>query len=261
MTRKRRDERGATAVLVAVLAVSLFIAGAIAMDMGSVYAKRSALQSNVDMAVLAAAAEIDGTNTCTNEAIAAATDYLTRPENEVDGQATVDLGGSEEDGDGFIQCIGWRVELTAPEAHAEFTMGKVAGVDGVDVPAFAAAEIKSPSQHFSLPMYAVSGCDYGQQQISDPPPGGGANNVPNDLEPDSEQHNNAIFTISPTEVAADVLAAVLTLQGNNLENTVKVTFTNTTGGYWESTTWDTISANSIVGVAVPQGVLNAGGIW
>ncbi len=269
MNRKARDERGATAILVGLLAVVLFIGGAIAMDMGQIYAKRSALQSNVDMAVLAAAAEIDGSSSCTPEAVAAAEDYLTRDGNSVDGQYTVDLGGAEGDQDGFIKCTGWRVELWAPDAHAEFGMGKVAGIDGVDVPAFAAAEVKSPSSHYTLPMYAVSGCDYGSQQISDPPPGGGSD-VPEDLEPDSASHNQVDFTItspSPAEVPAGTLTQTMTLTaGNsnnsnkNFSNVTEVGFTRTTGEHVTVTTFAT-ATNGTLTFDVPAAVLASSGVW
>lgn len=270
MARRRRDERGATAVLVAVLAVVLFMAGAIAMDMGHIYAKRSALQSNVDMAVLAAAAEIDGSNSCTAEAVAAATDYLTKAGNSVDGQITVDLTGAEGDDDGFIKCTGWRVDLWAPKAHAEFGMGKIAGVDGVDVPAFAAAEIKSPSQHFSLPMYAVSGCDFGSQQITDPPSSGGNSATPSDLTPDTQQHNQVSFTItspSPAEVPAGTLTQSITVTAANANNAnqnmsgvTSVGFTKTSGEHFEVTTFIT-STNGAITLSVPAGVLASSGVW
>lgn len=273
MITRKRDERGATVILVAVLAVSLLVVSAFAVDMGQVYAKRSALQSNVDMAVLAAAAHIDGSDTCTAEAVAAATDYLTKPENAVDGQHAVDLGGGVNDGDGFINCDGWRVELTAPAADAPFGFGQLAGVDGVEVPAFAAAEIKSPSSSYSLPMYAVSGCDYGSQQISDPPSSGGNATAPTDLEPDTQQHNNVEFTIttpSPAEVPAGTTSQTMVLTATNSANAnfnfagvTAVGFTKTTGEHYQVAGGliSSITAGTITGVPVPSEVLAASGVW
>jgi hypothetical protein len=273
MTR-RRDERGATAVLISlVLFFVLFIAGAIAMDMGQIYAKRSALQTNADLAVLAAAAEIDGSNSCTAEALAAAEDYLTRYGNEVDGQYAVDLSGTEGDQDGYLKCTGWRVELWAPDARADFGMGQIAGGDGVDVPAFAAAEIKSPSQHFSLPMYAVSGCDFGSQQITDPPSSGGNSTTPTDLEPDTQQHNQANFTISspnPAEVAAGTTSQMMSLSAvnasnnnQNLSGVTAVGFTKNTGEHYEvaSNLIGSITNGVITAIPVPSEVLASSGVW
>ena len=55
MRTRTRDESGAIAVMFALLALVLLGVSALAIDIGHVYAKRSALQSNVDLAVLAAA--------------------------------------------------------------------------------------------------------------------------------------------------------------------------------------------------------------
>lgn len=266
MACKRRDERGATAVLVAVLALVLFVAGAIAMDMGQIYAKRSALQSNVDMAVLAAAAEIDGSATCTPEAVAAATDYLTKDGNSVDGQITVDLGGTQTDDDGFINCDGWRVELWAPKAHTEFGMGKVAGVDGVDVPAFAAAEIKAANVAHSLPMYAVEGCHLGHQEISNPPPSGSnPHQPPNDLDPDSQAPNNASFTLSASEVDVGTVAFDLTITGSNLTGVTEVGFTQAGAApnpnHHTVTVTPDATGTQIGPFAVPAQVLATPGLW
>ena len=76
MTGRRRDARGAVAVMVAVTATVLFAVGAVAVDMGNVYHKRADLQTNVDLAVLAAAAKLPDQAAARLEA----TDYLDRNE-------------------------------------------------------------------------------------------------------------------------------------------------------------------------------------
>lgn len=262
--RHSRDERGATVVMFALLAMVLLGVGAIAVDMGQVYAKRSALQSNVDMAVLAAAPEIDGTNSCTSEAIDAAKDYLTKAGNSVDGQASLDLTDGVMS-NGEINCIGWRVELTAPEARVDFGLAKALSEtnSGVDVPAFAAAEIKSASGSLSLPMYAVSGCDYGSQQLADPPPGPPADPTVPDLIPDSETvFNNASFTISPTEVIPPIPPSqVLTLTGSNLGSATKVGFTSAGGDHEEVLDTDLAVTPTSIELDVPADVLTQGGVW
>ena len=111
MLPRTRDESGAFAVVYALLALVLLGVSALAIDVGHVYAKRSALQSNVDLAVLAAAAELDSGGACNAEVTATAIEYLEMDTNEVPDQVTLDLGGSAGDGDGFIRCHDWRVEL------------------------------------------------------------------------------------------------------------------------------------------------------
>lgn len=175
MMQRVRDERGAVAVMVAVLAMVLFMAGAVAVDMGQVYAKRSALQSNVDMAVMAAAAELTQEDGCNAEVVAKAEEYLVKATNEVADQVPVNLstGDAGDDEDGSIRCQDWRVDLWAPRVEVNFGLAKAMSPsnEGLQVPATAAAEFKSPSQSAALPMYAVAGCDYGARTISDPPPG------------------------------------------------------------------------------------------
>ncbi|QIX27818.1 hypothetical protein ncot_15375 [Nocardioides sp. JQ2195] len=167
-----RNDRGATAVLFAVLALVLLGIGAVAVDMGQVYAKRSSLQSAVDHAVLAAAAELDGTNTCSLDAIAAAEKYLR--DNWIDDSGDpiqVNLGGSAGDSDGFIKCTGWNVKLWAPDATVDFGLAKaVSDVSSVEVPAYAEAGVFSPATGV-MPAFAVTGCDYGPQTLLDPPGG------------------------------------------------------------------------------------------
>lgn len=264
MKLKKRNERGATAILVALLAVSLLIVSAFAVDMGHVYAKRSALQSNVDMAVLAAAAHIDGSDSCTAEAVAAATDYLTKPANAVDGQHTVNLGGTADDGNGYLRCIGWRVELTAPVADAPFGFGRLAGVDGVEVPAFAAAEIKAAAAGFTLPMYAVDGCDYGPQTIRDDsglPP---AQVIP-PLTPTSETTNDAVLTsVSPSQVPAATTSANVVVTGTNLADVTALTFTGAGGppDHHEVLAANFISQSATqIEVQVPAAVLAVEDVW
>ena len=244
--------------------------GAFAVDMGQVYAKRSALQSNVDLAVLAAAAKIDGSSTCTSDAVNVATDYLTDggavDGNEVADQIPVNLGGSPGDDDGYIKCTGWRVELWAPKATVDFGLAKALSPAnaGVDVPAFAAAEIKSPSGGSSLPMYAVSGCNSGAQTISDPPPGPAPSAPVPDLVPDSSpDFNNADFTISPSEVpSASTPPVPMTLSGSQLRDVTAVGFTNANGEHYEVLPVDlTVTSTRVVLVSIPWQVLASDGIW
>lgn len=229
-----RDERGVTAVLFALLALVLLGVGALAVDMGQVYAKRSALQSNVDLAALAAAAKLDG-GACTapgNAAFDAATDYLTKPGNKVNGQIAVDLTGSPGDNTGFIRCTDWKVELWAPKAKVDFGMAKALSPDndGVNVPAFAAAGVGSPDTGV-MPAFAVSGCDYGHQTLLDDSPGG-SDPPPTPELPESTPFDATlnITAIDPSVIALNEVTGLKITGNNELKNARHVAFSTPTAG-------------------------------
>jgi len=172
---RNRGEDGAVAVLFAVLALVLLGVSALAVDVGQVYAKRSALQTNVDLAVLAATAELTTDGACNAEVVTKAQQYLTRDGNEVPDQAPIDLTDGDLS-DGFIQCADWKVELWAPRSHVDYGLARAVmeeetADEGIDVPAYAAAQVMSPKLA-TLPMYIAQSCIAGSQiQITDPPNG------------------------------------------------------------------------------------------
>jgi hypothetical protein len=265
---RRRDERGATAVLFALLALVLLGVGAVAVDMGQVYAKRGSLQSTVDLAVLAAAAELDGTNTCTAEAVNAATAYLRDNWiDEANDPFSVNLGGSPADDDGFIQCTGWKVKLWAPRARVDFGLAKALSPsnDGVDVPATAEAGVMSARMH-TMPYYATPSCSNGQQVLStdskglsSPPP------IP--LTP-SSLVNNLLVNITALSVTSSPLGASipsLVLTGKGFTLATKVGFTTASGDHFESpSTGSTMTVDSdtkITVTNVPSGVIGIDDNW
>lgn len=261
---RRRDERGATAVLFAAVALVLLGVSALAVDVGQVYSKRAALQSNVDLSVLAATAKLDSSGACNQEVIDVAMDYLTKDANLVPDQTAVNLGGSATDGDGFIQCNNWRVDLWAPTSRVDYGLARaVTDEAGVDVPAHAAAQIKSPSRNASLPMFGVDGCDYGLQTIRDDSGPAAAPPIP-PLTPDSTTHNTAVFTITPDGQTVPNTATQITLNGTNLGGATAVTFTGAGGppDHHEVLALDfiTASATQIV-INVPPAVLDIEDIW
>lgn len=265
---RRRDERGATAVLFGLLALVLLGVGAVAVDMGQVYAKRGSLQSTVDLAVLAAAPELDGTNTCTPEAVAAAEAYL--QDNWIDeanDPFSVNLGGSASDDDGFIQCTGWVVKLWAPKARVDFGLAKAlsSSNDGLDVPATAEAGVMSARLH-TMPYYATPSCSNGLQVLStdskghsSPPP------VP--LTPSSAV-NDPLLNVTALSVTASPLNAAiptLVITGAGFTPLTTVGFTTAAGDHFVSpSAGSTVTFNSptqITVTNVPTGVVNIDDNW
>ena len=273
---RSRDEHGATAVLFALLALVLLGVSALAVDVGQVYAKRAALQSNVDLAVMAAAAELDSDGACNPEVVAAAIDYLQKDTNEVPDQVTLDLGGSPGDGDGFIRCNDWKVELWAPTAHVDYglaraVMNEDTADEGIDVPAYAAAQIKSPSQTDTLPMYAVSGCDNGAQTLTDPPPGPAPTSTAPPTTPVGDADIKNPLTVTPNDVDSGTAApypVTVTGEVKSLGGyTAQAVFYNATGLTYPATGSATVptgggyKAFSIAVPTVPAEVLASNGIW
>lgn len=244
MTRRSpRDENGATAILVAILAVAMFTVAAIAVDMGQVYAKRAALQSNVDMAVLAAAKELTQPTGCNAEVVTVATQYLQKPSNKVHEEAAydnVDLTGAPNDADGFIQCTGWRVKLWAPKAWVDYGIGEITGLDGVDVPAFAAAQVGSPGM--PAPFFIPTECDFPGPQVvkagaqsPDPQP-----QFPS-TDPDGTGGGQPdISAVNPPEVPVETPAVdpkfEVTVHGTNFGSTQLVSFTRDTVTHYSRVT-------------------------
>lgn len=265
---RRRDERGATAVLFGLLALVLLGVGAVAVDMGQVYAKRGSLQSTVDLAVLAAAPELDGTNTCTAKAVAAAEAYL--QDNWIDeahDPFSVNLGGSPGDDDGFIRCTGWKVKLWAPKAHVDFGLAKAlsSSNDGLDVPATAEAAVMSARLH-TMPYYATPSCSNGLQVLStdskgqsSPPP------IP--LTPSSAVNNLLVDVTGLSITVSPLYAAIpsLVITGTGFTGATKVGFTTASGDHFESpsagSTMTVNSATQITVTNVPTGVINIDDNW
>lgn len=277
MSPRTHDERGAVALVSALVALVLLGVSALAIDVGHVYAKRAALQGNVDLAVLAAAAELDSAGACNAEVTAAAIEYLEKDTNAVPDQVTLDLGGSAGDGDGFISCNNWRVELWAPTAHVDYGLARAVmdpetADEGVDVPAYAAAQIKSLSQTATLPMYAVSGCDTGAQVLTDPPPGPTPSSAPPAMSPvgTAEVRN---LVITPNEVESDLIApqgpVTLTgqIKGTGTRTGQMVFYNATTGLTYPAGSAASLPSASgwsdftLTAPTVPQEVLDENGIW
>jgi Flp pilus assembly protein TadG len=89
LTREPDNERGATGVLVAVMMLVLIGAGAMAVDVGQIYAERAQLQNAADAGAMAAAQQCHATGGCTT---AEATTWAAELSagNSNDGATTID---------------------------------------------------------------------------------------------------------------------------------------------------------------------------
>ena len=261
-----RDDRGAVAILFAVLAVVLLGVGALAVDLGQAYAKKSLLQTDVDIAVMAAVAELDQEAGCNAEVVSAAEDYLTRAGNAVPGQYPIDLGGGPGDQDGFIRCPGdWKVELWAPRSEVPLGLGRVlSDDDSFDVAARAAAQVRSPAAGAVLPYFGVQGCDYGAQTIRDDS-GPSATTAPVPaLDPDSGSHTKAEFTTTPTSAPEGTSSMAVTLSGKFLDKADGVGFTGAVGTPYHhvvTALYITKGNPDTMTLQVPSAVLDVPDVW
>jgi Flp pilus assembly protein TadG len=153
LTRLLRRERGATAVLFALLLVPMIAAAAIAVDVGALYAERAQLQNGADAAALAVAADCADLGGCGSSAAIAG---QFADENAVDGAATT-------------------LEPTFPTSHTvtvtaltqlpdgsdalPHPFARVLGFDPTTVVAEATAEFGSPSAGSVIPL-ALAYCEF-----------------------------------------------------------------------------------------------------
>jgi hypothetical protein len=272
---RRRDESGAVAVMVALMSMVILGMAAIAIDMGQVYAKRASLQSAVDQAVLAAAADLDGTNVCTPGAIAAAQQYLISNWIDQGGDpkalGDIDLAADNTlaDGrkDGYMVCNKWRVDLYAPTAKVSLGLAKaVTDETSYNVPAHAAAEIRSPRLG-TLPFYATPACSNGQQVLSTDSSGHSTPPVIPLIPFSSPSNNSNLTALSVTSTPTGTGVPSLVITGTNFNTPSPVTavgFTTASGDHFEVTVGSGATINSATQITVapvPTGVTNFADIW
>jgi hypothetical protein len=265
---RRRDESGAVAVMVALMAMVILGMAAVAIDVGQVYAKRASLQSAVDQAVLAAAAELDGTTVCTPGAIDAAKKYLVSNWIDQGGDpkalSDINLAGSSTDTDGYMNCNKWRVDLWAPTAKVSLGLAKaVTTQQKIDVPAHAAAEIRSPRLG-TLPFYATPACSNGLQVLSTDSHGLSTPPVI-PLTPYSSPSNTSDLTaLAPANTPTGTGVASLVITGTNFTGVTAVGFTTASGDHFQVAVGSGATINSATRITVapvPTGVTNFEDLW
>lgn len=248
---RRRNERGAVAVVVAMVALILMIMAAFAVDMGHAYVAKRDAQKHADLAALAAAKAgnnlpaPNATRICSygpaasagDQPVIDAADYLARV---VDAGAAPSAAALVDcvmaNGEVVYGNLRWvagqpqvaydntKVTLVTPNDRVDFGFAKVVGIDGTDVGAQATVAIRSP-QFSALPFYAFSGCDYGLQTLQQPNNGHSADPVmlyaPSDT-------NNAVLTgVTPTQYPAGTPVGTLQpidITGTNLAGVTEVGF-------------------------------------
>lgn len=225
----RRDDRGAVAVFVALVAVVLLGVAALSVDLGQAFVSRRDVQEQTDFAALAGAAGADlpmtaGGVACSitapdsyggvagrasDQAIIDAAAYLSArpggtdvtPAQLVDCQLSNGEAGygtfSTDTAGVHLNADKNQLSVISPPRRVEFGFAQVLGFHNADVAGQATAEIKSPLQQ-TVPFYAFQGCDWGQKVIANPTNGQSANGV---LLSHASETNSAVLNTLTTNPA------------------------------------------------------------
>lgn len=201
MSTRTKDERGATAVLVGVLAILLFSVAALAVDLGNAWSRKREVQKQVDISALGAGYLLPMTLGNETAIAAEVAKFLNAQANEVVGQAGFEgddeaeilvtaaelLNGVSSDGEVTFQddagescadnCT--RMTVLAPQARVDFGFAGIMGFSGTDVQEAATVEVMSalPPKQKLIPFWLPSGCGYGPADV-DTTQGGGSSPSP-----------------------------------------------------------------------------------
>ncbi len=182
MIRARRDERGAVAIMAAILAGVLLLTAALAVELGNGWARERTAQKQVDVVAMAAAhwavdndhAPWDSDADKNAIAAEAARFIVDEDFNGVAGQddisaatlATRLRNGDVSDGE-LVFDDDTTMRLVSPPARVNFSFAQAApeGPDGVDVRAGATVRLFSevPGNDV-MPLWMPSGCPYGSAE-------------------------------------------------------------------------------------------------
>jgi Flp pilus assembly protein TadG len=184
---RSRDEKGAIAVIVAIMAVLLFASAAIAVDLGNLWSRKRDVQKQVDVTALSVGWMLPMTTSNKGDIADAVAAYFTKnPTIGQDGGVTGSklLNGSDADGEVTFQnsdgtdCVTecTRMTVLAPQAKVAFFLGRVADSDGAEVQRQATVEVMGelPPGFDMLPFWLPSGCALGSAEADTTQGGGGA---------------------------------------------------------------------------------------
>jgi hypothetical protein len=241
--RTPRSERGAAAVLFALLAVCLMSVAALGVDLGNAWQEKRQVQAGSDLSAIAGAG-IKGANlpksgsvhSCgygaagglaSDQAVKDIALYLAKQEYpsatgpayssavanlpatltdcNMDNGEVVYGQPKKTNGTWSVTFNKNQVSLVAPSKKVDFGLAGVMGFHDVNVNGVSTVEIQSPKMA-TLPFYAFSGCDYGPQTLQQPNNGQSAStaNLANPTDPSPANTNTTkITSISPTSYPVD----------------------------------------------------------
>jgi hypothetical protein len=248
ITRRRRDQDGSIAIMFALMAVMLLTVAALGTDLGNAISRHTDTQNQADFAALNAGRQLANSvtagSTVSDAFLTEVTSSLNSNQPQDDNRscwrtqscvAKSDLTDADlTNGDVRIVTINGKsgVQVTAPTNRVDFGFANVFGVSGISVGAKAAVNIFSPGPRV-LPMFAVSGCDWGVQTLTDPANGQVVSTVPT-LAYDSDTNqtkltDSSIVLKDQTNVVVGSLATgstgnSMTISASKWSNVTKIGF-------------------------------------
>ncbi len=264
---RRRDERGAYAVMFALLATSLFGVAALGVDLGNLYQRKAETQSQADLAATSAVARLPVSQAA---AVQAAADYLNH--NRKQGQTAITTSqltdGDTANGEVTFPSRYFMKVLT-PGAKVQFGLSvPLTGTSSTDVSSSATVGLGTPAADHLIPFYAVfgEGCDYGAQTLSDPANGHVQSIVPTSLQTPStnasQSTNSVLDHATPYQFDIGVTGTV-TVHGTGLSGVTVVGFYRKTSELPNryEVAIPSNGASDQLSVTVPSGVASAPGVW
>lgn len=237
-----RDESGATAVMVAVMAALLLTVSALSVDIGNAWARKRAAQKQVDVAALAAGHLLPVTTPAERTAIAdAVVASMKQAENSVTGQDLSGVTGSTMLTGGLITfqdnagnacnagSLCTQMTVQSPLARVDFGLGRVTGATGADVTRTAVVRVESelPRSRQVLPFWLPSGCSFGPAQSDTT--GGNGGNSGNSSSNASTTTPPVTTTASPTATTTTQTSAPITVSPVGVHSITGTSYTVTPG--------------------------------
>lgn len=154
---RRDNERGAVAVMVAILAVVLVGVGAIAVDIGNIAAEKSQLQNGADAAALAVADTCaQSASSCGGGALSLAGTYANANANDGTSnvqQPSIDLNAG-------TVTVNTSTRETSGSGSLTMTFAKALGINTMPVSATATARWGYPTRGRSILPLAMNVCEF-----------------------------------------------------------------------------------------------------
>jgi len=193
---RRREERGATAIIAAFMCIVLFGVAALSVDLGNAFARRTDTQSQADYGALGAAQHQketarsgmtistamvnavvtamnnnqpqDDKSTCWTTKTCVTAAQLTDA-NLDNGEIRYCGTGGPSCGSGYASTVKG-LQVVAPKNKVDYGFANLLGVASGSVQGDALVNVYTAGIRV-MPMYAVQGCDYGLQTLADPASG------------------------------------------------------------------------------------------
>ena len=271
---RRRTQRGAVAILVAVLAAVLLVVAALSVDLGNAWARKRQVQTQVDIAALSAGHLLPRTDTNEDDILQEVADFLNTANNRVSGQeGSVTVAQLKtpalEDGHVTFSSDGEEMRVVAPTAWVDF---KLVGAlsSGTDVTADATVRVFSekPRKADLLPFLLPTDCIYGQVHLWS-----SGNNVfrpapvlavPAVIPAAAGDFNAGLGPSSANEgTTVNITVTVTGISGNLGNETPSVSFTQGSKSYTRAGTWTkaTGATKTFTVVIGASDVTSTMGVW